>query len=603
MKRYSHFLRSTATISLLVLYVGTSLFSYSSVQAEELIEESVTTEVSLEIQEEIILEETQESEIISETLISSEELVDTTTADISPEEVISEETVAFRETEVVRPLVACEVSNSPVITFSSEYADIHESTINGESEILSQINPTANDLEDGVVAVTNNFSSLAPVNPGWYEVTFTAVDTDGCVTTKIAQVFIVGDSFTPSCESGFIYAKIIFPETLTTTLGTNTNVSSGEWFPVMYDGLAFSESETDITTNPDISITRVGMTLFINVAPGVTDGDIVANDIADSIVFVGGSATSLLVFSGDVAVIDFQVEDCPVFVCTPSDGPAVTSVVTETVTLDENTSLTADEILALFGIVTEDLDGEGTVTLTSNLSSFSFTSEGVYTFTITLTDNEGCELSRTLTLVVEGNDDDNNGGGGGGSGGGGKTGTKKKPEGEVLGTSVCTPYLTTYMQMGQPNLKEDVVRLQTFLNEYMGENLKVDGVYGQATFEAVKRFQTQEFDEILKPWGITEPTGITRETTMRRINNIMCPELNIQMPILYCATTGNLIYPDGKIVDPNPEYILYNGQPVVRKQVIIPEVLSEILIKETEDNYSWTPAPVINPETGRIYEK
>lgn len=113
----------------------------------------------------------------------------------------------------------------------------------------------------------------------------------------------------------------------------------------------------------------------------------------------------------------------------------------------------------------------------------------------------------------------------------------------------------------------------------MKENLVVDGVYGPETFEAVKRFQMQEFDEILKPWYITEPTGIVRETTTRHINNIMCPELNIQMPILYCATTGNLIYPDGTVLDPEPEYILYNGKPVIKKKVIIPEALLRTLEK------------------------
>lgn len=574
MKRYSHFLRSSATISLLVLVVGTSLFSYSSVKAEELIQESVTTEIAPEIQEEIIFEETEESEVVSETLISDEELVEEiTTDDLEGEEVFStettlEEAVVLREAMLAPGGVVCEVSNSPVITFGAEYADIHESAIDAELQMLSQINPTANDPEDGSVVVANNFSSLAPLNPGWYEVTFTAVDMDGCTTTKIAEIFIVGDSFTPVCESGFVYAKITFPDTLVASLGTNTSVSSGEWFPVTYKGLTFSESESDITTSPDISIIRVGTTLFINVNSSVSDGYTVASDIAGSIVFAGGSATSSLVFSGDVAVIDFETEECPVFVCTPLNGPVVISTLTETVTLDENTSLTSDEILSLFGIVTEDLDGEGTVTLTSNLSSFSFTNEGTYTFTITLTDNEGCEFSRTLTLIVEGDDDDNNGGGGGSSTK--KTGTKKKPEGEVLGTSACTPYLTTFMQMGEPNLKEDVVRLQTFLNQYMGENLVVDGIFGQKTFEAVKRFQVQESDEILKPWYITEPTGIARETTVRHINNIMCPELNLEIPILYCATTGNLIYPDGTVLDPEPEYILDNGRPIIREKVVIP---------------------------------
>lgn len=39
---------------------------------------------------------------------------------------------------------------------------------------------------------------------------------------------------------------------------------------------------------------------------------------------------------------------------------------------------------------------------------------------------------------------------------------------------------------------EDVIKVQTNLNEYSGENLVIDGIFGAATEAAVKRFQSQK---------------------------------------------------------------------------------------------------------------
>jgi|GEM_PF-1518531 len=605
MKRYSHFLRSVATVSFSILYLAISLFSFSSAQAET-VTDSISEIVSEEVSSIELVESTDSQELVNQEEIASldSEVVFSQQVEVDPlEKTIpeqEEENFSVRdipeESERIDVKI-CNETNSPIITIQNDYVEISLAD-DFTSQIINTVNPTAVDGLgiDGILSVSNNIDSIT-LNPGFNQVEFSAQNSVSCVTTVTVDVFVISQE-QPVCQSGFVYAKITFPETLTASLGTNASVQSGEWFPVMVDGSTFSESESNITTNPDIAITRVGTTLFVNVAPGVVDASELADSIANSVDFSGGSVVSAMAFSGDVALIDFQAEECPVDVCIAFGGPSIVSI-TSTVTIDENTTLTEEEIFALFEIVAEDLDGEGLVSITSNLSSVSFQNEGVYTITITLTDNEGCVSSQTVTLVVLGEDD--NGGGGGGSKRSGSR--QEKPEGEVHGATTCEPYLTTYMQMGEANLKSHVEKLQIFLNEYMGENLKVDGIYGQATFDAVKRFQTQEFDEILKPWGITEATGITRETTVRRINNIMCPELNIQMPILYCATTGNLIYPNGTIIDPNPEYILYNGKPVIRKQVVTPEVLSETSAQESQDNYSWTPAPVINPETGRKYEK
>gem|GEM_PF-3613063 len=110
--------------------------------------------------------------------------------------------------------------------------------------------------------------------------------------------------------------------------------------------------------------------------------------------------------------------------------------------------------------------------------------------------------------------------------------------GEVLGATTttdvlpCTPYLNEYIKFGANNNPEEVKKLQTFLNSYMGEKLEVNGVYNKATYKAVKKFQLKELGEVLKPWHIKSATGYVYKTTKRRINMIMCQQLNIPMPSL-----------------------------------------------------------------------
>lgn len=109
--------------------------------------------------------------------------------------------------------------------------------------------------------------------------------------------------------------------------------------------------------------------------------------------------------------------------------------------------------------------------------------------------------------------------------------------GEVLGATTndiipCTPYLNSYIKLGNQNNPEEVKKLQRFLNSYLGLTLEVNGEYNLDTYNAVKKFQKKEFGEVLKPWGIRRATGYVYKTTKRRINMIMCSDLKLPMPQL-----------------------------------------------------------------------
>ena len=67
------------------------------------------------------------------------------------------------------------------------------------------------------------------------------------------------------------------------------------------------------------------------------------------------------------------------------------------------------------------------------------------------------------------------------------------------------------------NLKEDVIKLESFLNRYENERLTINGIYEKKDQEAVKRFQSKYKSYILDPMGLKKPTGTVYTLTQRHI--------------------------------------------------------------------------------------
>lgn len=140
-----------------------------------------------------------------------------------------------------------------------------------------------------------------------------------------------------------------------------------------------------------------------------------------------------------------------------------------------------------------------------------------------------------------GGDTGNNGGGSGTGAGtiGGNAsfpsgsiggGTTAAAPGQVLGASTCGVYLKDYLRFGYQNDVEEVKKLQTFLNTYLGTTLTVSGTFDTATEAAVRTFQSKEQIFVLTPWNISATTGIVYLTTKTRINNLSCSTLNAPIP-------------------------------------------------------------------------
>ncbi|MEK9186710.1 MAG: peptidoglycan-binding protein [Patescibacteria group bacterium] len=123
------------------------------------------------------------------------------------------------------------------------------------------------------------------------------------------------------------------------------------------------------------------------------------------------------------------------------------------------------------------------------------------------------------------------------------TGTTEPPVGEVLGAAVCTPYIAGYLHYGNNNDPEQVKLLQQFLNQELGLNLPITGIFGPATRDAVKAFQLKYAEQILGPWipfghpNLQTPTGYVYKMTLWWINKLWnktnCPNgEDVPMPEL-----------------------------------------------------------------------
>lgn len=87
----------------------------------------------------------------------------------------------------------------------------------------------------------------------------------------------------------------------------------------------------------------------------------------------------------------------------------------------------------------------------------------------------------------------------------------------------CDQYIYESIRSGARNNPEEVRKLQNFLNKFAGfTGIGETGIYDKATEAAVKKFQEENTDEVLSPWGLDGPTGYVYITTRKKINDIYC---------------------------------------------------------------------------------
>jgi Putative peptidoglycan binding domain len=95
----------------------------------------------------------------------------------------------------------------------------------------------------------------------------------------------------------------------------------------------------------------------------------------------------------------------------------------------------------------------------------------------------------------------------------------------ILGASQSCDYLHDYLHIGWANNPIEVLKLQLFLKDLEGyNNVNINGVFDQPTFDAVSQFQVQFQPDVLTPWGYSqgESTGYVYILTKKKINEIFC---------------------------------------------------------------------------------
>lgn len=84
-------------------------------------------------------------------------------------------------------------------------------------------------------------------------------------------------------------------------------------------------------------------------------------------------------------------------------------------------------------------------------------------------------------------------------------------------------YVNSYLKKGADNDPAQVKNLQAFLRGVEKDTtVEVNGVFNDATYNAVSKFQSKYKDDVLTPWGVDAPTGYVYITTKRKINEIFC---------------------------------------------------------------------------------
>ena len=172
-------------------------------------------------------------------------------------------------------------------------------------------------------------------------------------------------------------------------------------------------------------------------------------------------------------------------------------------------------------------------------------------------------------------------------------------KGKVAGAStVCIPYLLEYIKLGADNSSLEVMKLELFLNAYLGINLPINGIYEEADYNAVMEFQLRLKNDILAPWAAVNclpseniPTGYVYRTTKWAINNIFCPELRPDVSDERCfgSTSVGLGEEEGLVAGAAISTLGETDETTTTTSTIEPETIGETTTTIPQENGNVKP--------------
>ncbi|MDO8572932.1 MAG: hypothetical protein Q7S11_04175 [bacterium] len=155
-------------------------------------------------------------------------------------------------------------------------------------------------------------------------------------------------------------------------------------------------------------------------------------------------------------------------------------------------------------------------------------------------------------------------------------------------------YVTSYLKRGGENNPGEVKNLQAFLRGVEKDaTVSVNGVFDDATYEGVKKFQLKYKDDILSAWGVGEPTGYVYITTKRKINEIFCStkialtqeeQLIINTPHIDKKIDSTMEIGKGTTITDNGLLATENSVTNATGTGIIAEIESDSMLNKDEEN-------------------
>lgn len=345
-------------------------------------------------------------------------------------------------------------------------------------------------------------------------------------------------------KTGFVYITESSGSTAATEGGvtdTFTVVLSGEPTDTVTVNLTATGGEVSFDV-PALTFTALNWDTPQTVTVTAVNDDIVEGTHSDTVDYAVTSNDTEFDGLSDTAVLTVTITDNDTSGITITESSAATAVTeggaTDTITIVLDSEPTND-VTITFAIT-------GTQ-VTVSPTTMTFTSanwDTPQTLTVTAVNDNTVEGSHsdTVTYTVVSSDTEYNSDSGtvatvaitdaavatSRNGGGGINPNKNEIPGWTSSPVsrrapiICTPYVSGYAEPGKANDPSIVRAIEQFLITYEGEELLVDGIYGDADVAAVKRFQEKYSDEILSFWNLSRGSGYVYITTQRKMNSIAC---------------------------------------------------------------------------------
>jgi len=352
------------------------------------------------------------------------------------------------------------------------------------------------------------------------------------------------EPYTETRETENQECDCILKETGRVCIGTGlASVSYGYDFPYCPEG--YSEEVEDSSCGGGInhgpSITVLGSNPFYHsfsyefTDPGATSSDPEDGDLTSQIVVAGDEITTTT--ATGTYYINYSVSDSlglkayatRTVEVVENEPPSITLLGENPMGIDYESSFSDP------GATSSDPeDGDITSDIIVGGDTVNNTSPGSYFITYNVEDSLGLKAPEVVREVIVGEKQEENNNGGGGGGGAviilpqttqSTTTTTTEPEEEEEEEIIAECiFLIAYLKYGEDNDPAEVMKLQTFLNQFEGFNLEVNGIFDFPTYEAVQMFQLKYENDVLLPWGINFPTGYVYITTQKKVNEIFCNE-------------------------------------------------------------------------------